>query len=159
MKKDKTIIFPGRVPGAVLPCLEFLDRRAAFLEKDAVAAIGAADVDVDLDFLLAPGTLVGTCHADRLLPDLFNRSVDRTLGNLHGRGHGLVCAAGELEPALAAFPDTGPFSCHGFHVTLGAAVECLGDLLDFVYSLAYESSVPAAETTGASGDFSFCFVS
>jgi hypothetical protein len=159
MKTDDKIIFSGIRPGTVLPCLEFLDRRAAFLEEDAVSAVRTADIDVDLDFLLAPCTLVGTCHGDRLLPDLFNRSVDRTLGDLHCRGQGLVRAAGKLEPALAAFPDTGPFSCHGFHVTLGAAVKRTGDLLDVVYSLAHESSVPAAEATGASGDFSFCFVS
>jgi hypothetical protein len=146
-------------PGAVLPCLEFLDRRTAFLEEDAVSAVRTADVDVDLDFLFAPCTLVGTCHIDRLLPDLFNRSVNRTLGDLHCRGKGLVCTAGKLEPALAAFPDAGPFSCHGFHVALGAAVKSPGDLFDVIDALPDESSVPAAEAAGASGDFSFCFVS
>ena len=144
----------------MLPSLEFLDRRTAFLEEDTVTAVRAPHVDVDLDFLFAPGTLVGTCHSeDRLFPDLFGRPVDCTLRNLHGRGHRLVRAAGELVPALAAFPDTGSLACHGFHVALGAAVECPGDLLDVVYSLAYESSVPAAEATGATGDFSLCFVS
>lgn len=52
-----------QVPDARLPCLKFLDSCPAFLEKDAVAAVGAPDVHVNLDFLLAPGTLIGTCHA------------------------------------------------------------------------------------------------
>jgi len=54
----------GQMPAACLAGLEFLDRSAAFLEKDAVAAVRAPDIHVDLDFLLAPCTLVGTCHAD-----------------------------------------------------------------------------------------------
>lgn len=157
MKKGNKGIFSGRCPG-VLPRFEFLDRRAAFLEEDPVTAVRAPYVDVDLDLLFAPGTLVGTCHADRLLPDLFNRSVNRALRDLHGRGLGLVSAAGELIPALAALPDAGSLACHGFHVTLGAAVECPGDLLDIIDALAHESSVPAAESTGTSGDFTFCFV-
>lgn len=52
----------GQMPAACLAGLELLDRSAAFLEKDAVAAVRAPDIHVDLDFLLAPGTLVGTCH-------------------------------------------------------------------------------------------------
>ncbi len=45
-----------------LSCFEFFYCSAAFLEKDAVAAIGAPDVDVDLDFLFAPCALVGADH-------------------------------------------------------------------------------------------------
>jgi len=49
-------------PPALLPGLELFYRCAAFLEEDAVAAVGAADINVDLYLLLAPGALVGTCH-------------------------------------------------------------------------------------------------
>jgi hypothetical protein len=146
-KKDDKIILSGIAPGTVSPCLEFLDRRAAFLEEDTVTTVRAPDVDVDLDFLFAPCTLVGTCHDDQLFPDLINCAVDRTLCDLHCRGHRLVRAAGELVPALAAFPDTGSLACNGLHVTLGAAVKCMGDLLNLVHSLAYKSSVPATETS------------
>ena len=38
------------------------DSGATFLEKDTVSAIGAPYIDVDLNFLLAPCTFVGTCH-------------------------------------------------------------------------------------------------
>ena len=41
-----------------LPRLELFDRGAAFLEEDAVTAIGTADVYVDLDLLFAPSALV-----------------------------------------------------------------------------------------------------
>jgi hypothetical protein len=50
-----------------LPGFQFLDRRTAFLEQDPVTAIGTPHVDVDLDFLLAPGALVGTCHGEYLI--------------------------------------------------------------------------------------------
>jgi len=145
-KKKIKVFYRTNDRKTVLSCLEFLDGCTAFFEKDAVATVGAADIDVDLDFLLAPGTLVGTCHTDRLLPDLFNRSVNRALRDLHRRGRGLVCTAGKLEPALAAFPDTGPLSCNGLHVALGTAVERTGDLLNGGYPLADKSAVPAAET-------------
>ena len=45
-----------------LSCFDFFYCSAPFLEKDAVAAIGAPDVDVDLDFLFAPCALVGADH-------------------------------------------------------------------------------------------------
>ena len=56
-----------QVPAAGLPGFEFLDCSAAFLEKDAVAAVGAPDIHVDLDFLLASCTLVSTCHAGSVI--------------------------------------------------------------------------------------------
>ena len=157
-KKKIKVFLRTKDQKTALPRLEFLDGCTAFFEEDAVATVRAADINVDLDFLLAPGTLVGTCHTDRLLPDLFNRSVNRALGELHRRGHGLVCTTGELEPALAAFPDTGALARNGLHVALGTAVERMGDLLNGGYPLADKSAVPAAETPCASGDLSFCLM-
>ena len=58
-------ITPGtRCAGWVVPlsCFEFFYCSATFLEKDAVTAIGAPDVDVDLNFLFAPCALVGADH-------------------------------------------------------------------------------------------------
>lgn len=49
-------------PRQQLPGLELFYRCAAFLKEDAVATVGAADVDVDLHLLFTPGALVGTCH-------------------------------------------------------------------------------------------------
>ena len=46
----------------LLSCFEFFYCSATFLEKDAVTAIRAPDVDIDLDFLFAPCTLVGADH-------------------------------------------------------------------------------------------------
>jgi hypothetical protein len=147
MKTDNKIILSGICPGTVLPGFKFLDRRTAFLEKDTVTTVGTPDVDVDLNFLLAPSTFVGTCHIDRLFPDLINCAVDRTLRDLHCRGHRLVRTTGELVSAFAAFPDTGSLACHGLHVTLGAAVKRPGDLLNLVDPLANKSSIPAAKTS------------
>jgi hypothetical protein len=124
-----------------------------------VATVGTPDVDVDLHFLLAPGALVSTCHSRYRLRGLTfdcTGTVDRTEGNTEGRGLRLVCAAGELVPALPAQPDTGAFAFHGLGIALGAAVGCTRDLLHLCNALAHEAPVPAAETTGTSGYFSFC---
>jgi hypothetical protein len=45
-----------------LPPFELFDCSPAFLEENAVTAVRAADIDVDLDFLFAPGTLIGADH-------------------------------------------------------------------------------------------------
>jgi hypothetical protein len=58
-----------------LPGFQFLDRRTAFLEEDPVAAVGAPDIDVDLDFLFAPCALVGTCHNENTVYFLFSSTV------------------------------------------------------------------------------------
>jgi len=47
----------------LLSRLELFNCSPALLEEDAVAAVRAADVDVDLDFLFTPGTLIGTDHS------------------------------------------------------------------------------------------------
>jgi len=47
----------------LLPRLELFNCSPALLEKDAVTAVRAADVNVDLDFLFAPGTLIGAYHS------------------------------------------------------------------------------------------------
>jgi hypothetical protein len=124
-KVDKSMVF-GLVSDAGLPSFKFLDRCPAFLEKDTVTAVRAPDIDIDLDFLLAPCTLVGTCHVlYPLFPAFFdNSTVDCTLGNLHGRCRWLVCTARKLVPALAALPDTRPLARYGFHIAFRAAVEC-----------------------------------
>jgi hypothetical protein len=54
---------------------------------------------------------------------LFDSPVIRALGYLHRRCLWLVCPTGELEPAFAAFPDTGTLPLDGLHVALGAAVK------------------------------------
>jgi hypothetical protein len=59
MKKS---IKMSHMAGQCLPGFQFLDRRAPFLEQDPVTTVGAPDINIDLDFLLAPCTLVGTCH-------------------------------------------------------------------------------------------------
>jgi hypothetical protein len=41
-----------------LPGLQFLDRCTALLKKDAMTAVRAPDIDVDLDLLFAPCALV-----------------------------------------------------------------------------------------------------
>jgi hypothetical protein len=46
----------------LLPRLELFNCSSALLEEDAVTAVRAADVDVNLDFLFTPGTLIGTDH-------------------------------------------------------------------------------------------------
>ena len=125
-----------------------------------MTTIGTPHVDVDLNLLLTPCTLIGTCHADpHLYLDLLDYSINRTLGNLHRRSLRLVCATGKLEPALAALPDTGTLARYGFHVTLGAAVMRTRNLFNIIYALAHKSSVPATKTTGTSCYFSFCFMS
>jgi hypothetical protein len=84
------------------------NRSAALFEKNTVSAIGAADVDIDLNFLLAPCTFIRTCHTNPELSfDLFERPVNRALGNLHGRCLWLICPPGKLVIALATFPDAG----------------------------------------------------
>jgi hypothetical protein len=47
----------------LLPRLELFNCSPALLEEDAVTAVRAADVDVDLDFLFTPGTLIGTDYS------------------------------------------------------------------------------------------------
>ena len=47
----------------VLSRLEFFNCCPAFLKKDPVTAVGAADIDVDLNFLFAPSTLVRADHS------------------------------------------------------------------------------------------------
>jgi hypothetical protein len=42
----------------LLPCLEFLDCSAAFLEEDTVTTVGTPDVHVNLYLQFAPGALV-----------------------------------------------------------------------------------------------------
>jgi hypothetical protein len=46
----------------LLPRLELFNCCPALLEEDAVTTVRATDVDVDLDFLFTPGTLIGTDH-------------------------------------------------------------------------------------------------
>jgi hypothetical protein len=82
-----------------LPRPDLFYRRAAFLEKDTVAAIGAPDIDIDLDFLFAPCTLVGADHNGSGLclgGILLYCPVERAHSDAHRGGHGLVCAPGEL---------------------------------------------------------------
>ena len=149
----------GRKRGGIwLPGLEFLDSSAPFLEKNAVTAVRAPDVNIDLDLLFAPGTLVGTWHIrSGLFGFFFNgRAVDSSQCNPEGRRLGLVCAARELVPAFPAFPDTRTCPPDGYHVALRAAVGGPGDLLHLCDSLAHEPPVPAAETPCTSGNFSFC---
>src|SRR5512137_1224411 len=59
-KDDKSMVFERT--DANLPGFEFLDRSAPFLEKDAVTTVRAAYVYINLDFLLASCTFIGTCH-------------------------------------------------------------------------------------------------
>ena len=47
----------------LLPRLELFNCSPALLKEDAVTAVRAADVDVDLNFLFTPGTLIGTDHS------------------------------------------------------------------------------------------------
>jgi hypothetical protein len=145
---------------AGLPGFELFYCCAALFKEDAVAAVGTPDVDVDLHFLFAPCALVGTCHRENpvLLGFVFNDTgaVDGTEGNTEGGGLGLVCAAGELEPALPALPDAGAFALHRLRITLRAQVICTRDFLHLGDSLAHESSISAAKTPCATGYFSFC---
>ena len=111
-----------------LPGFELFYGCAAFLEEDTVAAVGTPDVNVDFHLLFAPGALVGTCHYGYRLRGLFFNSagaVDCTKGYAEGGGLRLVCAAGKLVPALAAFPDIGALAADAFHVAFRAAVGCL----------------------------------
>ena len=55
--------------------------------------------------------------------NLFESPVYGALRNLHSRCLRLVGSSGKLEPAFAAFPDTGTFPLDGLHVALGAAVK------------------------------------
>lgn len=59
-KDDKSMVFERT--DADLPGFEFLDCSAPFLEKDPMATIRAAYVYINLDFLFASCTFVGTCH-------------------------------------------------------------------------------------------------
>jgi hypothetical protein len=87
---------------------QLFDRGATFLEKDPVTAVGTPYIDVDLNLLFAPCTLVRAGHVkSRLFPDLGDDPVNRTLRDLHRGSLRLVGPTGELEPALAAFPDAG----------------------------------------------------
>jgi len=85
------------------------DCSAALFEKNAVSAIGATDVHVNLNFLLASCTFVRTCHTKNPVLSfvLFESPVVRALGNLHGRCLWLVCPSRKLKPAFATFPDAG----------------------------------------------------
>jgi len=108
MKKQRKIFAGSCLTYYRSTGFQLFDRGATFLEKDPVTTVGTPYVDVDLNLLFAPCTLVRAGHIkSRLFPDLGNGPVDRTLGDLHRRGLRLVCPACELEPALAAFPDTG----------------------------------------------------
>jgi len=116
----------GEIRGP-LPRPDLFYRRTAFLKKDAVAAIGTPDIDIDLDFLFAPCTLVGADHNRPGLGPagiLLKCTVERAHRDAQHGGHGLVCAAGELVPALPAFPDASAVAVHGNHVALRAAVVC-----------------------------------
>jgi hypothetical protein len=86
----------------------FLDCRAAFFKEDAVTTVRAPDIHVNLNFLLAPCTFIGTCHIQsRLSFYLLQSPVDCALGYLHSRGLRLVRSTCKLIPAFPAFPDPG----------------------------------------------------
>ena len=49
-------------PIKYLTGFHFFDRSAALFEENAVSAVWTPDVDVNLNFLLAPCTFICTCH-------------------------------------------------------------------------------------------------
>jgi hypothetical protein len=110
-KKDNNNIFYFRAGYRIDPLTGFhlFYCSATLFEKNSVSAIGTPDVDVYLNFLLASGTFVCTCHTrnPNLSFNLFKGPVNRALGNLHGRCLGLVCPSCKLIPAFTTFPDAG----------------------------------------------------
>jgi hypothetical protein len=52
----------GDMPVYRLTGFQLFDRGATLFEEDPVPAVRTTDIDVDLNFLLAPCAFVGTCH-------------------------------------------------------------------------------------------------
>ena len=63
IKKDDKILFSGYLCQIEqLTGFHLFNCSATLFEKNSVPAVGAPDIDVDLDFLLAPCAFVRTCH-------------------------------------------------------------------------------------------------
>jgi hypothetical protein len=61
-KDDKNSHSAGFCKNKILTGFHLFDCSAALFEEDAVPAIGTPDIDVNLNFLLAPCTFIRTCH-------------------------------------------------------------------------------------------------
>jgi hypothetical protein len=96
------------LPDKNLSGFHLFDSRATLFEENAVSAVWAPDVDVNLNFLLAPCTFVCTCHIQsRLSFYLLESPVDCALRYFHRGGLRLVCPTCKFIATFPAFPDAG----------------------------------------------------
>jgi hypothetical protein len=124
--------------------LNVFNAGAPFFKKDSVSAVGAADVEVDLYLLFAPGALVPS-HSDLHLPG--NGTVNRAERYFQGRSLRSIGTTGKLETAFGALPDTGALPGNLLAVATRADMTRAGYFLDFIDPFSDKATVSGAIPT------------
>jgi hypothetical protein len=120
-----------------------------------MSAKGTADIDIYLHLGLAPGALVGSCHASNLLA---KSPVDGAEGDPELWSLRLVRTTCKLESALATPPDSGAFSSNRNHIAPRASVRSPAYLFGLAHPFPDKSSIAGAESPSAPGNSSFCLL-